>query len=109
MMVTFVTSPGAYSYKIAYDEDYARFSPGVLIELDNIARAFADDRIAWTDSCAMEGHPMIERLWTERRAIVHVSMPLSGAIRRSQFALCRAAEAASAGLRSLLADRKGSA
>lgn len=109
MMVTFVTPPGAYSYKIAYDEEYARFSPGVLIELDNISRAFADDRIAWTDSCAMEGHPMIERLWTERRAIVHVSLPLSGALRRSQFAVCRAAETTSAGLRNLLADRKGSA
>jgi len=107
MLVNFATPPGSFSYKIAYDEDYARFSPGVLIELDNIARVLGSETIRWMDSCAAEGHPMIDRLWTERRSIVRITLPLSGIMRRAQFALCRAAENGSAALRRLIADRKG--
>jgi CelD/BcsL family acetyltransferase involved in cellulose biosynthesis len=107
MLVNFVTLPGSFSYKIAYDEEYARFSPGVLIELDNIARVLGSENIRWMDSCAAEGHPMIDRLWTERRSIVRITLPLSGVARRAQFALCRAAEDGSAAFRRLLADRKG--
>jgi len=107
MLVNFATPPGSFSYKIAYDEEFSRFSPGVLIELDNIARVLGSDTIRWMDSCAAEGHPMIDHLWTERRSIVRITLPLSGPARRAQFALCRAAEEGSAALRRLLADRKG--
>ncbi|MBY8820701.1 GNAT family N-acetyltransferase [Sphingomonas colocasiae] len=107
MLVNFQATPGSFSYKIAYDEEFSRFSPGVLIELDNIARVLGSDTIGWMDSCAAEGHPMIDRLWTERRSIVRITLPLSGMARRVEFKLCRAAENASATLRTLLADRKG--
>ncbi len=39
---------GSFSFKIAHDEAYARFSPGVLLEIDNIrvpARARARRRL----------------------------------------------------------------
>lgn len=107
MLVNFAAPPGSFSYKIAYDEEFARFSPGVLIELANITRVLGSDTIRWMDSCAAEGHPMIDRLWTERRSIVRITLPLSGLARRAEFALCRTAENASAALRTLLADRKG--
>jgi CelD/BcsL family acetyltransferase involved in cellulose biosynthesis len=107
MLVNFVMPPGSFSYKIAYDEEFARFSPGVQIELDNIARVLGSDRLDWMDSCAVEDHPMIDRLWTERRSIVRISLPLSGTARRTKFALYRAVESGSAALRHLMADRKG--
>ncbi len=96
MLINFRTPPGSWSYKIAYDESLARFSPGVMIELRNLARVLADPVIDWMDSCAVEDHPMIDHLWAERRRLVQVSVPLSGMKRRAVYAACRAAEGASA-------------
>lgn len=100
MLVNFRTPPGSWSFKIAHDPELARFSPGVMIELDNLARVLGDPGLAWMDSCAVEDHPMINSLWAERRTLVQVSVPLSGLRRRSLFALCRAAEQASARFKS---------
>ena len=95
VLVTFRTPPGAFSFKIAFDEAFARFSPGVLLEIENLA-VLADPEIAWTDSCAAPDHPMIDGLWTERREIVRVSVPLRGLRRRAIFQGCRLLEAGSA-------------
>ena len=56
----------AWLFKIAHDENYARYSPGVLVVLDAmeaLARAGEFDMI---DSCAQADHPMINHLWRER-------------------------------------------
>jgi CelD/BcsL family acetyltransferase involved in cellulose biosynthesis len=101
MLINFRTPPGSWSFKIAYDENLARFSPGILIELENLPRVLDDRQIDWMDSCAVADHPMINSLWAERRAIIQVSLPLSGAKRTAIYRACRAAETASARLRSL--------
>ncbi|UVO54013.1 GNAT family N-acetyltransferase [Sphingomonas sp. SUN039] len=101
MLVNFLTPPGSFSFKIAFDEDYARFSPGVLIQLENL-KILETPGIGWMDSCAVEGHPMIESLWAERREIVRISVPLKGKRRRATFAACRALETASALVRKAL-------
>lgn len=102
MLVNFRTPPGSWSFKIAYDEEFSRFSPGVLIEIENLPRVLNDSEIDWMDSCAVEDHPMINGLWMERRAIVQVSVPLSGMARRATYSACRSAERASAALRGVL-------
>lgn len=101
MLVNFRTPPGSWSFKIAYDEDLARFSPGVLIELENLPRVLNDPEIEWMDSCAVEDHPMINSLWGERRSIVQASVPLSGARRQAIFRACRLLETGSAAARRL--------
>src|SRR5579872_709970 len=60
----------AFYWKTAYDEAFAEFSPGVLLTLDISRKQQDDPRIAATDSCAIEGHPMIERLWPQRLELV---------------------------------------
>lgn len=95
MLVNFLTPPGGFSFKIAFDEDHARFSPGVLIQLENLS-ILDRPAIAWMDSCAVEDHPMINSLWAERRMIVRVTVPLKGARRRALFAGARSLERASA-------------
>jgi CelD/BcsL family acetyltransferase involved in cellulose biosynthesis len=95
MLVNFLTPPGSFSFKTVFDEAYARFSPGVLIQLENL-KILDDPRIAWMDSCAAEDHPMIDSLWTERRAIVRVSVPLKGVRRRAVYLLCTTLERISA-------------
>ncbi len=69
------TGGGAVSFKIAYDEDFSRHSPGVLLELENVRALCADSTCAWMDSCAVPDHPMINRLWLERRAIQTLLIP----------------------------------
>ena len=61
---------GAWIWKVAYDEGFAHASPGVLLALDATRTLLADPTLAWCDSCAGPDHPMIDRLWGERRTMV---------------------------------------
>jgi hypothetical protein len=66
----FLTPPGSYAFKIAYDETRANCSPGVQLELENMRRLALRPDCRWMDSCtAVRDHPMINRLWTERRLV----------------------------------------
>lgn len=91
MLASFRTPPGAFSYKTAFDEDYARFSPGVLLQLDNLD-SLLDPAIDWVDSCASEGHPMIDRMWRERRRIARYSIGIGGTARQTVFGALLALE-----------------
>lgn len=76
MLVNFVGPKGGFSFKTAFDPDFARYSPGVLVEIDNLVRVLDRRRAPWMDSCAAPGHPMIESLWGERRAIAQYRVAL---------------------------------
>jgi CelD/BcsL family acetyltransferase involved in cellulose biosynthesis len=78
MLVNFLHGAGSFSFKIAFDENMARFSPGVLIEIDNLRLVQSDPVVAWMDSCAAADHPMIDSLWAERRTIVQMRVALKG-------------------------------
>jgi hypothetical protein len=69
----------AISFKIAYDEAYARYSPGVLLQMAYLERGLALD---WVDSCATPGHPMFDTLWLERRPIVTLMVPCNRPLAR---------------------------
>ena len=86
MLATFITAPGAYSFKTAFDEDYARFSPGVLLQAENLAMLERPE-IGWTDSCATPDHLMIDHLWRERRPIKRHSLAIGGRARQKLFSL----------------------
>ena len=58
-----------FGWKMAYDEDYKKFSPGALLMLDLTNDALADDSLARVDSCAAADHPLINHLWSGRHAI----------------------------------------
>jgi CelD/BcsL family acetyltransferase involved in cellulose biosynthesis len=91
MLANFITAPGAYSFKTAFDEDYARFSPGMLLQLENLA-LLERPGILWADSCAVEGHPMIERLWRDKRRMVSRNIAIGDPLRRALFRLLQAYE-----------------
>jgi len=70
MKCNFLAVPGSFAFKIAYDETYAKYSPGLLLELFNAKWMLLEcPQLTWMDSCADPGQAMIERLWTERRKI----------------------------------------
>lgn len=84
MLATFLSPPGAFSFKTAFDETYARFSPGVLLQRENLEMLARED-IAWTDSCAASDHPMIDHFWRERRPVGRLSIAIGGRLRRAAF------------------------
>lgn len=84
MLASFMTPPGGFSFKTAFDERFSRFSPGVLLQRENLAE-LEHENIHWTDSCAAADHPMIDHLWRERRPVGHLSIAIGGSLRRALF------------------------
>jgi len=84
MLANFLTPPGAFSYKTAFDERYARYSPGVLVQRENL-EMLGKPEIDWCDSCAAADHPMIDHIWRERRPIGRLSIAIGGRVRRALF------------------------
>ena len=81
MLATFLAHPGSFSFKTAFDEDYRRFSPGMQLQIENLA--LLDDRdLAWCDSCAAPNHPMIERIWRDKREMVSITVEAGRGWRR---------------------------
>lgn len=100
MLTTLLAPPGAFGFKSAFDEDYARFSPGILLQIENL-KSLGRPGIAWTDSCACENHP-VASLWSEWRSLVRVNVRLRGVSRLLSYgSACLVEEGArlTAGLR----------
>jgi len=68
-LIVFIENGVAYTWKTAYDEEYAAYSPGTLLMLDVTRTHLEDPNIQATDSCATPDHPIMTRLWTERRPV----------------------------------------
>jgi CelD/BcsL family acetyltransferase involved in cellulose biosynthesis len=79
----------AWFWKIAYDESYARFSPGVMLTVALTEQLLEDTGVVRTDSCATADHPMIDHIWRERLALRDV---LIGLRPQAPFAHARALE-----------------
>jgi hypothetical protein len=69
VIVTLSSGATVWSWKIAYDENFARVSPGVQLLLDVTQTLLDDPGIARADSCATAHHPMIDHIWRERLAL----------------------------------------
>lgn len=69
MKCNLLSGAGGFAFKIAFDESHAGMSPGMLLELANIEYLHQNRCAKWMDSCAEAEHPMINRLWLERRII----------------------------------------
>jgi CelD/BcsL family acetyltransferase involved in cellulose biosynthesis len=61
----------AYTWKTAFDADYARYSPGMLLVDKITEQLFADPDIDAIDSCSYEDGFMA-KLWTGRRKMVEM-------------------------------------
>lgn len=102
MLVTLVSGNAGFSFKTGFDEEFARFSPGVLLQRESLS-LLTSRKLAFIDSCAAQDHPMIDSLWRERRAVVSLSMPLPGTANRL---LWQAAQSAMRAWRGIKERRK---
>lgn len=80
----------AYTWKTAFDAEYARYSPGMLLVDKITEQLFADPAIESIDSCSYEDGFMA-KLWTARRKmvemLVHVGPGTSAAFALEQARL----------------------
>ncbi len=91
-MLGFIENNILFTVKIAYDEAYRRFSPGVMLELAITKSALDHHRFTMVDSCAKPNHSMIDHLWAERMDIEQWVIGLQG-WRGNQLArLCQGVE-----------------
>jgi CelD/BcsL family acetyltransferase involved in cellulose biosynthesis len=95
----------AYYWKTAYDERFAEYSPGVQATLALSRRLAAAPGLKLVDSCAIQDHPMIDRLWPGRLELIDIALATSprggrrlGAWLAAEAALARARDAAKATL-----------
>lgn len=72
MRVAFRAQEGGYLFKIAFDESYAKYSPGTLLEFELI-RERAGTEEEWEDSCTAPSNTMYKRLWLHRRAMEDIA------------------------------------
>jgi CelD/BcsL family acetyltransferase involved in cellulose biosynthesis len=75
--VNFVAGDTVYCFKIAYEPAFARYSPGIQLELDFVDM-FHGMPYAWSDSCAAPDNEMINRLWPDRRTVATILVPTGG-------------------------------
>lgn len=69
-LIVFVDAGRAWTWKTTFDETLSNFSPGTLL-MQRVTEALMDDpNIDSADSCAPEDHPVMSRLWQERRDIL---------------------------------------
>jgi CelD/BcsL family acetyltransferase involved in cellulose biosynthesis len=79
MQIMLRSGTAAYAFKIAYDEGFSRFSPGVLLALDLVERVAGGSSVRAVDSSAVRDHGMVNGLWTERRSIESLLVAGDGA------------------------------
>ncbi len=66
-LIVFIEAGIAYTWKTSFDESWSHFSPGTLLTIEATKTHLDDPNITATDSCAQPDHPVMNRLWSERR------------------------------------------
>jgi CelD/BcsL family acetyltransferase involved in cellulose biosynthesis len=65
----FAAGEGSFAFKTAYDEEFADFSPGAMLEMASIRQLQALPGVKWMDSCASADNFLINRLSNDRKTI----------------------------------------
>jgi CelD/BcsL family acetyltransferase involved in cellulose biosynthesis len=70
MICDFRLGGALFGYKTAYNEAFAKSSPGLMLEIENLRRLLEQPTISTADSCSAPGAAILKDLWPERRLIV---------------------------------------
>ena len=90
MKFNLLANDAAFAFKIAFDEEWSAYSPGMRLELENVRALCEQKRVKWLDGCADAEHFMANRIWPQRRKMASVLVALratgAAAIRGLQLA-----------------------
>ncbi len=86
MQTDFCAGGALFDWKVAYDEQFAPYSPGAQLQLQVLELA-RDDGFSWIDSCSGVTDEHQLRLSTERRRIATLAVGRDGRLPRAVFTL----------------------
>jgi CelD/BcsL family acetyltransferase involved in cellulose biosynthesis len=75
----FLGGRAGFTFKMTYDERYARHSPGLLLEVAAVRQLHEQSQIDWVDSCTHPLNDTLNRLWSERRTVASLLVASGGA------------------------------
>ena len=78
MLIILTSQDQDYTWKIAFDEKYAAFSPGAQIMFEFTRRQLRAQPPRATDSCADASNHLVERLWPDKTEIVDIMVATRG-------------------------------
>lgn len=67
---------GAYAFKSAYDESMAEFSPGAMLELDQVRQLDETPGLEWIDSLTEDDSLALDRVWTDQRPMESLAVAM---------------------------------
>jgi len=82
------------AYKTSYDERHAAYSPGMRLLMEATRRTLTEPGTTMLDSCACPGHPVVDRLWSERLTVVQANIPTRHPVDAALLDLAATAERA---------------
>jgi len=104
-LVSLLARDAAVTWKIAYDESFARYSPGAQVMLDAPA-ALSARGVTHIDSLATPDHPLVNHIWKDRAAIgTLIIAPARGRLRHRLALALLAAETRARKVAKRLRDR----
>lgn len=102
MQYHLVSHQCAFKFKIAYDESFKRFSPGLLLAVEVFRLFHGQLKVPWMDSCrSAPVNTEREDLWNESRLIRHILVSTSDKVGKTILRFLPAARRLQRALRSL--------
>lgn len=95
---------GWFELFTAYDERFAKYSPGILLQRELFKYVFTHSDAEWMDSCTYEGNETMEFLYPDRIGLV-ATMVVTGGV--TDWLSAQAAPVNRRALRRLAAAREG--
>lgn len=86
MSAHFIADGCGYGFKMAYDENYGAYAPGLLLMRKITKSLIGKDGMLFDSCCNPDQHP-INALWMERRRIVDVCISIKGWRQQKLFAI----------------------
>ena len=83
---------GLFGLQTVFDEEYARFSPGIQLHVELIDRFHNETDAQWSDTCTYAGNKTLLHLYPDRRTFSTVLVAVGGPVERSYFRLYAAAQ-----------------
>jgi hypothetical protein len=65
-----LADPGIFYFKVAYDEAFAEFSPGIRLEVESFHLFHERAQSEWVDSCSDPNNETMNRLLPQRRKLL---------------------------------------
>lgn len=72
--------PVAYCLKSAIDQDFRKFSPGVLMEFETLKHYLTAQDAIFVDSCSAPDNTMLNELWPDQKSVLDLVIERKGLI-----------------------------